>query len=197
MVELPLTHALTEPALSLQPPPTNVSVGPLENSQEELMLGVTTSQLSTYTYPIAPSAFEIAGPPPMVVASSQGSSTALPMSDILSIIQGGLADALHPLQTQLSSVMSCIDAMESCHASQANAPYSPSAPAALWAPNPTHLQPLGTQEQNSLPYYNLGCPQEDVDYTMDQYDDYNTYNEQTVHLHHGTLPVAKDVKYFY
>jgi len=44
VVELPLTCALTELALSLQPPPTNVSISPPKNSLKAAMLDVSTSQ---------------------------------------------------------------------------------------------------------------------------------------------------------
>jgi len=94
VVEFPLTHALTEPALSIQPPPTNIMVGPPKNSLEAVMLDVSMSQL-----PIT-----IADPPP-VVGSSFDPSTA----GILSAIQGMISEAIQPLTSQVSVISSCCD----------------------------------------------------------------------------------------
>ena len=79
----PLTHAL-----SLQPPPTDVSVGPLEGSFESAMMGVCTSQLTAYEYPPAPSAYEVQGPSNTAVSSlpSQLSSTDSPTADVMAAI---------------------------------------------------------------------------------------------------------------
>ena len=87
MVELPLNHALMEPALSLQPPPTNVTVGPPENSLEATMLDVSTSQFLT-----------VESNPLPVVESSFDPST----SGILSAIQGMITKAIRPLASQIS-----------------------------------------------------------------------------------------------
>jgi len=171
VVELPLNRALTEPALSLQPPPTDVSVGPPENSLEAAMLDVSTSQLP------------ISNP---VVASSFDPSTL----GILSAIQGMISEALRPLASQVSVISSRCDAIQSYQAtSAADAHYSPSAPAALWAPNPSHWDRPEISQQNSLPSY-LDQPKLDYDADM---GDYN----YTPQIHPDLLPVADDIQQFY
>ena len=171
VVELLPTRTLTESALSLQPPPTDVSVGPPDNSQEAAMLDVTTSQMTPYTYPLAPSAFERQGPPP-----TERTSTDLPTSE-LSALESAIAAALHPLTSQFSVFSSRLDSIESRQASQiTNQPYSPSAPAAIWAPNPsypTHHIPLEDQG-HELPQIYGGMPApsaNDYDVNMDSWFD--------------------------
>jgi len=175
MVELPLNRALMEPALSLQPPPTNVTVGPPKNSLEVTMLDVSTSQL-----PI------IESNPPPVIESSFNPST----SGILSAIQGMITKAIRPLASQISVVSTRCDTIQSQQAvSAVDKPYSPSAPAALWAPNPTNWDRPEITQQNSLPSY-LDQPR--IDYNTDM-GDYN----YTPHIHPDLLPVAQDVDQFY
>ena len=161
IVELPITRALTEP-------PTDISVGPPKNSQEAIMLGISTSQLSAYMYPWAPSAHEIAGPPlTMIELVISQSSTDPATSAVLSILNGALGDTLKQISSQLSVISTRIDAMESQFIQlQTEHPYSPSAPAALWAPHPTSMILPPTEEQNSLPYYGMGQPTFDIDYDM-------------------------------
>ena len=123
MVELPLNHALTELALSLQPPPTDVSVGPPENSLKVAMLDVSTSHILV----------DSTNPPPTVESLFDPST-----SGICSAIQGMITEAIRPLASQISSVSARCDSIQSQQAIKStNKPYSPSAPAALWASNPT------------------------------------------------------------
>ena len=107
IVELPAACALTEP-------PTDVSIGPPENSQEAIMLEVSTSQLSAYTYPRAPSAQEIAGLPSTMVEPVVSQSSSDPAtSAVLSILNDTLGSTLKQISSQLSVVSTCMDAMES------------------------------------------------------------------------------------
>ena len=177
MVELPLNRALMEPALSLQPPPTNVTVSPPENSLEAVMLDVSTSQLPvTHT-----------NPPPAVESSFDPST-----SGILSAIQGMITKAIRPLASQISIVSARCDSIQSQQAIvSTDKPYSPSAPAALWAPNPTAWNQLEVSQQNSLPSY-LDQLKIDYDANMEEYD----YN-YTPAIHPDLLPVAQDVEHFY
>jgi len=169
LVELPLNRALTEPALSLQPPPTDISVGPPENSLEAAMLDVSMSNL-----PI---------PSPAITSSFDPAT-----SGILSAIQGMISEAIWPLASQVSVISSRCDAIQSHQAtSAADARYSPSAPAALWAPNPSHWDHPEISQQNSLPSY-LDQPQ--LDYDMGDYD----YAPQ---VHPDLLPVPADIEHFY
>jgi len=175
VVELPFNCALTEPALSLQPPPTNVTVGPPENSLKAAMLDVSMSQL-----PI------VQTDPLPVVESSFDLST----SGILSAIQGMITEAIRSLASQISVVSACCDSIQSQQAiSTVDKPYSPSAPAALWAPNPTAWDRPEITQQNSLPSY---LDQLKLDYDANM-GDYN-YSPQ---IHPDLLPVAQDVKQFY
>jgi len=177
VVELPLNRALTEPALSLQPPPTNVTVGPPENSLEAVMLDVSMSQLPI-THTNLPPAAE----------SSFDPST----SGILSAIQGMITKAIRPLASQISVVSACCDSIQSQQAViSTDKPYSPSAPAALWAPNPSAWKQPEVSQQNSLPSY-LNQPRINYDATIDEYD----YN-YTPHVHPDLLLVAQDVEHFY
>ena len=177
MVELPLNCALTELALSLQPPPTDVSVGPPENSLEAAMLDVSTSQL-----PIT-----VTNPPPVVESSFDPST-----SGILSAIQGMITKAIRPLASQISVVSAHCDSIQSQQAiASTDKPYSPSAPVALWAPNPTAWNQPEVSQQNSLPSY-LNQPKINYDANMEEYD----YNYTPV-IHPDLLPVAQDVEHFY
>ena len=116
-VELPPTRALTEPALELQPPPTNVSVGPPSNSFKSAMMHVDTTNMQTFEYP----ACELSAPPiDTLPATSSRSSTDPPTSTIEALIRS--------LSSQLSLITSRLDRLEQPKT------YSPSAPAALWAP---------------------------------------------------------------
>jgi len=179
VVELPLTRALTEPALSLQPPPTNVSVGPPENSLEAAMLDVSTTHLPI-SVPI----------PPPAVESSFDPST----SGILSAIQGMISEAIQPLASQVSVISSCCDVIQSYQATNATDPhYSPSTPAALWAPNPTAWAQPEVSQQNSLPSY-LDQPRVDYDYDMRQQDDNYDYVPP---IHPDLLPVPEDIEHYY
>ena len=117
LVELPPTQALTEPALVLQPPPTNVSVGPPSNSFESAMMLVDTTTMQTFEYP-AP---ELSAPPiDTLPADSSRSSTNPPTSVVEALIRG--------ISSQLSSITSCLGRLKQPKT------YSPSAPATLWAP---------------------------------------------------------------
>jgi len=175
VVELPLNCALTEPALSLQPPPTNVTVGPPENSFKVAMCEVSTT--------IPPASKP--NPLPMSESSFDPST-----SGILSAIQGMITEAVRPLASQISVVSARCDAIQSQQAvTAADKPYSPSAPAALWAPNPTHWDRPEISQQNSLPLY-LDQPKLDYDADM---DDYN----YTPQIHPDLLPVATDIEDFY
>ena len=179
MVELPLTRALTEPALSLQPPPTNVSVGPPENSLKAAMLNVTTTHLPI-SVPI---------PPPIVKSSFDPSTLG-----ILSAIQGMISEALRPLASQVSVISSRCNAIQSRQATNTADPhYSPSAPATLWAPNPTAWTQPEVSQQNSLPTY-LDQPHVDYDYNMRQQDDDYDYVPP---IHPDLLLVPEDVEHYY
>jgi len=173
VVELPLNCALTEPALSLQPPPTNVTVGPPKNSLEATMLDISTSQLS------------VTNPPPVVKPSFDPSTLG-----ILSAIQGMITKAIRPLASQISVVSACCDSIQSQQAvASTDKPYSPSAPAALWASNPTVWGEPEISQQNSLLLY---LDQPKVDYDADM-GDYN----YTPQIHPDLLPVAQDIEHFY
>jgi len=175
VVELPLNRALTEPALSLQPPPTNVTVGPPENSLEVAMCEVSTVPLS------------VPKPNPLPVSESSFDPST---SGILSAIQGMITKAVRPLASQISVVSARCNAIQSQQAvSSADRPYSPSAPAALWAPNPSHWDRPEISQQNSLPSY-LDQPKLDYDADM---GDYN----YTPQIHPDLLPVAADIEQFY
>ena len=127
VVELPPTRALTEPALELQPPPTNVSVGPLSNSFESAMMHVDTTDMQTFEYP----ARELSAPPiDTLPANSSRSSTDPPTSTIEALIHG--------LSSQLSSITSRLNRLKQPKT------YSPSAPATLWAP-PRTSKPIPGQ----------------------------------------------------
>ena len=78
------------------------------------------------------------------------------------------------------------------HPSQ-DRPYSPSALAALWAPNPTDLGHLLVEEQNSLPYYQVGQPDFDLDYDMATMEQAN-YNPP---IHPDLEPVPANIEDFY
>jgi len=174
VVELPLNRALTEPALSLQPPPTNVTVGPPENSFEVAMFDVPPPQppIETNSLPVSGSSFD---------PSTSG---------ILSAIQGMITEAVRPLASQISVVSARCDAIQSQQAVTAvDKPYSPSAPAALWAPNPSHWDRPEISQQNSLPSY-LDQPKLDYDANM---GDYN----YTPQIHPDLLPVPDDIEQFY
>jgi len=175
VVELSLNRVLTEPALSLQPPPTNVTVGPPENSFE-----VAMCEASTEPPPIAKPN------PSSVPESSFDPST----SGILSAIQGMITEAIWPLASQISVVSARCDTIQSQQAvAPADKPYSPSVPTALWAPNPSHWDRPEISQQNSLPSY-LDQPKLDYDADM---GDYN----YTPQIHPDLLPVADDIEHFY
>ena len=161
VVELPVGRTLSEP-------PTDVSVGPPENTQEAMMLEVNTFQMSAYSYPRA-SAQEVYGPPPTLIEPiiSQPASTDPSTSAVLSLIQGAFGDTLKTILSQLSIVTSRMDSMEGrLLQQQSNQPYSPSAPAALWAPNPTMTHPIEITQQNSLPDPHVDPFFHDIDYDM-------------------------------
>ena len=123
IVELPPTRALTEPALVLQPPPTNVSVGLPSNSFESAMMHVDTTDMQTFEYP----AHELSAPPIATLQTSQSSSEPATL-EIISLIRG--------MSSQLSSITSRLDRLEQPKT------YSPSAPAALWgAPRTSRPKP--------------------------------------------------------
>ena len=118
-VDLLPTHALTEPALVLQPPPTDVSVGPLSNSFETAMMQVDTTTLQTFDYPTR----ELSAPPINTLpANSSRSSTDLLTSAVEALLRG--------LSSQLSSITSRLNRLEQPQPK----PYSPSIQASLWAP---------------------------------------------------------------
>ena len=144
VIELPPTRALTEPALVLQPPPTNVSVGPPSNSFESAMMHVDTTTMQTFEYP-AP---ELSAPPiDTLPADSSRSSTDPPTSAVEALLRG--------LSSQLSSITSRLDRLEQPKT------YSPSAPATLWAP-PRTVRPKPGQ-----PHYSA------CDEPTEDYQDYN------------------------
>jgi len=91
VVELPLTQALTEQALSLQPPPIDVSIGPPKGSFKLCMMEVNTSPMSAYEYPLAPSTCEVQGPSNTVFSTSPSQS--LPTNPVKA--QGPLRCDLH------------------------------------------------------------------------------------------------------
>jgi len=168
---LPLTHALTEHALSLQPPPTDVSVGPPEGSFECTMLGVHTSQLIAYEYPPTPSAYEVHRPSNTVVSSlpSHLSPTDPPTSDVMAVIIA-LMSQVSTLSSQVSTRLECLENPVQS--------YSPLEPAALWRPIPSHLSKPDTNFQTSLP--NPDIPSRQVDFTWDMdevanFEDYSTH----------------------
>jgi len=140
-----LTHALTERALSLQPPPTDVSIGPLEGSFECAMMGVHTSQLTAYEYPPTLSAYEVQGPSNMAVSSlpSQLSSTASPTTDVMAAIMA------------LTSQVSTLSSQFSTHLERLENParsYSPSEQAALWRPTPSYCTSLSQTLTSKLAF---------------------------------------------
>ena len=143
-VELPPTRALTEPALALLPPPTNVSVGPLSNSFESAMMQVDTTTMQTFEYP----AQELSAPPiDTLQPSSSRSSTDPPTSVVEALLRG--------LSSQLSSITSRLDRLEQPQPK----PYSPSIQASLWAP-PRTSRPIPGQ-----PGYSAHDePTEDLEY---------------------------------
>jgi len=105
-----------------------------------------------------------------------------------------ISEAIRPLASQVSIISSRCDAIQSHQATNAaDAHYSPSAPAALWAPNPTTWNQPEVSQQNSLPSY-LDQPKVDYDYDMGQQID-NDYDY--VPPVHPDLPVAEDVEHFY
>jgi len=164
------------------------------------MLEVSTSQLSAYTYPRVPSAQEIAGPPSTMVEPVVSQSSTDPATlAVLSILNDALGSTLKQISLQISVVSTCMDTMES-HFLQSQAPhlsqdhpYSPSALAALWAPNPTNLDHLSGEEQNSLPHYWIGQPNFDIDYDMAAMEQAN-YSPP---MHPDFEPVPAIVKDFY
>ena len=123
-IELLPTRALTELALVLQPPPTNVSVGPPSNSFESAMMHVDTTDMQTFKYP----ARELSTPPINTLQASQSFSEPA-TSEIVALIRG--------MSSQLSSITSRLDRLEQPKT------YSPSVPAALWAPPRTSRPKLG------------------------------------------------------
>ena len=166
---LPLTHALMEHALSLQPPPTDVSVGPLEGSFECAMLGVHTSQLTGYEYPPAPSAYEVHGPSNTAVSSlpSQLSPTDPPTSDVMAAIMA-LTSQVSALSSQVSTHLECLE--------NPARSYSPSEPAALWCPTPSHLSKPDTNFQTGLPNPDILSRQVDFTWDMDEVADFKDYS---------------------
>lgn len=110
-VELLPTRTLTEPALVLQPPLTNVSVGPPSDSFEERMMLVDMTALVAVKYPRAASSFEPYRPPnmqapiaPTTVPSSpspSASSSTEPPTD-------AVMAAIRALSSQLSSQISAL-----------------------------------------------------------------------------------------
>jgi len=170
-VELMLTHALTEHALSLQPLPMDVSVGPPEGSTEDTMMGVHPSQLTTYKYPPAPSVYKAHGPSNTAVPSLQPQlpPTDPPTSKVMAVIMA-LSSQVSTLSSQFSS---CLEHLENPVQS-----YSPLEPAALWQPTPSHLPKPARNLQTGLP--NLGISSQQVDFTWDMdevadFEDYNTH----------------------
>jgi len=168
-VELPLTHALTERALSLQPPPTDVSVGPPEGDLELTMMEVHTSQLTAYEYPPAPSALEVQGPS-NTVASSLSSLPSQPLptdptSEVMATITA-LSSQVSALSSQFSTHLDCLENPAQL--------YSPSALAALWQPTLTHIQgpdlppcqPDPTCNMDEAADFNLGINRQDTSQTQ-------------------------------
>jgi len=132
VMELLLTQALMEWALSLQPPPTDVSVGPPEGSFELCMMEVNTSLMSAYEYPLAPSTHEVQGPSNTAFSASPSQSlpTNPPTSDVMATIMA-LSSQVSSLSSQFSA---CLEHLENLAQS-----YLPLAIAALWQPNPLRL----------------------------------------------------------
>jgi len=138
VVDLPPTRPNTEPpALTIRPPPMDVSVGPPSNSFETAMMHVDMSTLTAFEYPCAPSAFEPQGPPNTQLAGSISSSSLdPPTSSIESLIRGmsesflaKLQETSFAAQSQFSALSQHLQALE-----QPAKAYSPSAAAASWRP---------------------------------------------------------------
>lgn len=132
LVELLPTCALTEPALELQPPLTNVSVGPPSNSFKMAIMHVDTSTMQTFEYP-AP---ELSALPTNV---TQNNSSQLSFNPLTSAIK----TLIHRLSLQLSSITSCLDQLK--HPKT----YSPSIYASLWAPPHTFCPKPGQLEYSA------------------------------------------------
>ena len=149
VTELPPTRALTEPALglSLEPPPTNVSVGPPSNSWEEAMMKVDETNLVPVEYPPNPSALEIPGLPDSVAASPQPPQSAGPSASAVATdpATSAVLSAIERMSSQLSSITSRLDKLEQ----PSIAPYLPSrlagTSASIWAPPCSHCPTPGDQ----------------------------------------------------
>ena len=176
-VELPPTHALTEPALVLQPPPTNVLVGPPSDSFEERMMLVDTTALVAVEYPRAASSFKPYGPPntqapiaPTTIPSpspSTSSSTEPPTDAVMAAIRALGSQ----LSSQISALSSRVGELEQPKPAQ---PYSPSILATLWQPNPTHATCPLANFQPDLPDPCLTTRQVDYIWGMDEADDFDS-----------------------
>ena len=125
ITELPPTRALTEPALELSQP--SASFGSPSASFKAAMMQVDTTALPTFDYPAA----GLLEPPPTNVTQvnppASSSSTEPATQDVMALLMN--------MSNSLSSITSRLDKLEQPKS------YTPSQPAALWAPN-----------RNSAPY---------------------------------------------
>jgi len=149
IVELPPTCALTEQlVLTLQPPLTNMSVGPPSNLFEVTMMQVDMILLQAVEYPRTPSAFKPQGPLNTQAAApvSQETDTPSPSSlnpatsSVMSLICGISESLLAQIQESSLVVNSHFSAFSQCLEclKQPNKPYSLSTKAALWQPPCSH-----------------------------------------------------------
>jgi len=144
VVNLPPTHANTEPPVLALQPPMDVSVGPPSNSFETAMMHVDMTTLTVFEYPCAPSAFEPQGPlntqlapPASNQAGSSFSSSVDPnTSSIESLIHrmsesflAKLQESSFATQSQFSELSQRLQKLE-----QPVTAYSPLAAAASWCP---------------------------------------------------------------
>ena len=174
VVELPPTRALTEPALVLQPPPTNVSVGPPSNSFEECMMLVDTTALPAVEYPRAASSFEPYGPPntqaPHAPEASASSTSSSPTEAPTDTVMAAIAALGSQLSSQISALSTRVGQLEQPQPSQ---PYSPSNLATLWQPNPTHVTRPNAEFQPELPDPNFAKTKLDYTWGMEEAADFN------------------------
>jgi len=203
IAELTPTRALTEPALSPQPPPTDISVGPPENTQEAFRLQVQTSQMSAHTFP-PPSQLDIQGPPPMAVApiplsSSAVTSTDPPTSGIERMLLA-MGQQLSQITEGMSSLSSRVGRLE-----QPSNTYSPSRPAMLWEPPLSNRPAPGQPEFNCVdetyaPYpSDGGCSLDDLNFgdAFGAYDNFEDMDAERVQNEHDRFWLDRELESLY
>ena len=110
VTELPPTCALKEPALGLsylEPPPTNMSVGPPSDSFEETMMKVDKSNLVAFEYPPNPSALDFSGPPNTAAPPTQSLEPA-PSTTSTDPATSAVLSAITQMSLQLTSITSLL-----------------------------------------------------------------------------------------